>query len=133
LIVLDSHALIWLDAGDRRLGRKARRSADGALRSGALAVSAICFWEIAMQMQRRRIALRRSLARWRLDLFEAGLIELPVNGEIGILAASLGELTGDPADRMIAATAAVHGGTLLTADRSILEWETDLPRQDARV
>jgi PIN domain nuclease of toxin-antitoxin system len=133
LIVLDTHALIWLDAGDRRLGRKTRRTADRALVSGALAVSAISFWEIAVLLQRRRIALGKAPARWRLDLFEAGLVELPLNGEIAIFAASLGELQGDPADRMIAATAAVHGGTLVTADRSILEWESDLPRQDARV
>jgi hypothetical protein len=51
-----------LAAGDRRLGRRARRAADRALPAGVLAVSAISFREIAMQMRRGRIALRKSLA-----------------------------------------------------------------------
>jgi PIN domain nuclease of toxin-antitoxin system len=133
VIVLDTHALVWLDAGDRRLGRRARRDADRALASSALAVSAVTFWEVAMLIRRGRIVLQKPPATWRLDLLQAGLVELELSGEIGILAASLEELAGDPADRMIAASAAFHGGTLLTADRSILDWKSDLPRRDARV
>ncbi|HVR28229.1 MAG TPA: type II toxin-antitoxin system VapC family toxin [Thermoanaerobaculia bacterium] len=132
MILLDTHALIWLDAGDSRFGRKARRTADKALVAGDLAVSAVSFWEAAMLRLRGRISLQKPLAAWRLSLIEAGLAEIALTGEIGILAASLEDLPGDPADRMIAATAAHQGATLLTGDRAILDWKGDLRRQDAR-
>lgn len=133
MILLDTHSLVWLDAGDRRLGKKARGAADRALAGGDLAVSAISFWEIAMLIRRGRISLARPVASWRGDLLEAGLVELALAGEVAILAAAFEDLPGDPADRMIAATAAFHGGTLLTADRAILEWKSDVARQDARL
>jgi PIN domain nuclease of toxin-antitoxin system len=38
----------------------------------------------------------------------------------------------DPADRIIAATANVHGATLLTADDRLLDWPGRLARHDAR-
>jgi PIN domain nuclease of toxin-antitoxin system len=44
---------------------------------------------------------------------------------------SAGDLHGDPADRLIVATAIVHGATLMTADRALLRWRHPLPRQDA--
>ncbi len=133
MILLDTHALVWLDAGDKRLGKKAHRAVDRALADGELAVSAIGFWEVAMLIRRGRISLAIPVAAWRADLLRAGLVELPLTGEIGILAASLDDLPGDPADRMIAATASTHGGTLLTADRPLLEWKGHLSRLDARL
>lgn len=40
-----------------------------------------------------------------------------------IRAAQLRSFHGDPADRMIVATALENGATLLTADSKILSWE----------
>jgi PIN domain nuclease of toxin-antitoxin system len=37
----------------------------------------------------------------------------------------------DPADRFIVATSLQLGATLVTADKQILDWGGDLPRQDA--
>ena len=50
-----------------------------------------------------------------------GLIELGVGGEIGIKAAGLAAFHGDPADRLIAATALQHLLTLVTADKKTLK------------
>ena len=44
-VLLDTHALIWLDQDDPSLGAEARKRADLALQQGRLAVSAISFWE----------------------------------------------------------------------------------------
>jgi len=59
-----------------------------------------------------------------------GLLEIPVDGEIGIAAAQL-DLHGDPADRIIAATAQMKGAILLTADQPLLQWNNPLQRADA--
>lgn len=46
---------------------------------------------------------------------------MPVDGNIGVRAAELTGFHGDPADRIIVATA-LGGHQLVTADRRILEW-----------
>ena len=70
--------------------------------------------------------------RWRRELFEEGLVEIPVDGEIGIRANELLGLHDDPTDRIIVATAQ-YGHRLVTADHNILAWGGDLYRLDARV
>ncbi|GAB6057190.1 PIN domain-containing protein [Desulfonatronum parangueonense] len=52
----------------------------------------------------------------------SGLRELPLNGELSILAVELQNLHKDPADRFIAATALFFSYILITADARLLEW-----------
>ena len=132
LILLDTHALIWLDQDDPALGGNARTTADEALRDGALAVSAISFWEVAMLAARGRIAIGLPIFRWRLDLLGSGLIEIALDGQVALAASTLVGLHRDPADRFIVATAQAVGATLLTADQMLLDWADRLVRQDAR-
>lgn len=133
LILIDTHALIWLDRDDTSLGQISRKLADEALRDEALAVSAVTFWEIAMLIVKGRFAMDVDLERWRLDLIGAGLVELPLDGKIGVAAARLDDLHGDPADRFILATANANDAVLLTADRHLLAWPGQLGRHDARL
>ena len=133
LILIDTHALIWLDQNDPALGRHSRELADEALNDGTLAVSAMSFWEIAMLVVKGRITKDIDLKRWRLDLIGSGLVELPLDGGIGITAAQLSDLHGDPADRFILAPALANDATLLTADRQLLDWPGTLQRHDARL
>ena len=58
-----------------------------------------------------RITLALLPTAWRRDLLSLGLVEIPVDGAIGIAAAQL-DLHGDPADRIIAATAQMKGAVL---------------------
>ena len=132
MILLDTHTLIWLAEADSKLGQKAAESADWALKENELVVSAITFWEVAMLAQRERIVLSIPADVWRHRLLDMGLMEIPISGEIGITAAELKGFHGDPADRFIAATAILGGGTLVTADEAILSWSGELMRQDAR-
>ena len=130
VIVLDTHVLIWLRSGDRRLGSTARREIDQALELGDAAASSISFWEVALLAERRRIELDFEVGEWRQLLLREGLLEIPVNGDIAIRAAKLEGLRRDPADRLIIATA-LEGHQLVTADRQILDWQSSLDRLDA--
>ena len=132
MIVLDRHVLVWLDQGLPDLGPDCRASADRALADDALTVSAISFWEVAMLVTRKRLVLELGVDRWRRELLAAGLREIPVDGRVGIRAASLTDLHRDPADRFIAATAELHEASLATADRRLLDWRSEVPRVDAR-
>ncbi len=131
-LVLDTHTLVGLVEGESRLGRKSRELAQAALQSDVLAVSAICFWEIAMLVKSGRLGLAMPTSEWHRGSLNLGILEAPVTGQIGILAEESAGLPGDSADRIITATAIVLNATLLTADQRILNWPVNLTRFDAR-
>jgi PIN domain nuclease of toxin-antitoxin system len=110
----------------------ARQSIDAAQKDNGLAVSAISFWEIAMLVAKGRIVMDIPLSAWRQDLLNLGLVEIPVDGEVGIAAVQFEDLHNDPADRIIIATALLQRAVLVTADHRILEWPGKLDRLDAR-
>ena len=131
MILLDTHVLIWQEQGDVRLGRQTRRVIERALQEDRAAVSAISFWEVGMRVQKGRLDLLFDLGAWRRDLLDRGLIEIPVDGGIAARAGLLPDMHGDPADRIIVATA-LEGHQLVTADVKILRWPGPLGRLDAR-
>ena len=130
MILLDTHVLVWLLFDDRRLGRRTRRAIDRSWAAHEVAVSAVTFWEVALLHEKRRLTLLRDIASWRQTLFQDGLVEIAVDGEIGIRAASLTDFHADPADRLIVATA-LGGHQLVTADHRILSWSGHLRQLDA--
>lgn len=130
MILLDTHVLLWLRIGDTRLGSLARREIDHAWQSGELAVSSISFWEIAMLKSKNRIDFPESLELWRRVQLEQGMVEIPIDGRIGLRAADLRDFHPDPADRLIVATA-LDGHRLITADGRILGWSGKLDRLPA--
>ena len=93
-----------------------------------VAVSAITFWEVAMLHDKGRIAFTADVEIWRRELLASGLVEIPVDGVIGVLAGNLPYPKGDPADRLIIATAMAGGHRLVTSDRDILDWPGPLNR-----
>jgi PIN domain nuclease of toxin-antitoxin system len=131
VIVLDTHALVWMDRNDSMLGPQTRALIENTWRSDVVAVSAISFWETFMLADCGRIVLPVPAEAWRVDLLQAGLREIALDGRVALLAARLEGLHRDPADRFIVATSFQLGATLVTADTQILGWSGDLLRQDA--
>lgn len=84
-----------------------------------------------MLQEKGRIQLPAELSTWRGALLREGLIEIPVDGAIAARAGSLRGIHGDPADRVILATA-LEGHQLITADTRLLDWPGDIARLDAR-
>lgn len=119
MIVLDTHAWLWWIAEPRRLSAPARHAIDEAERLG---VSTLSAWEVAMLVRRGRISLDRDVATWiRQALGHARVTPLPPSAEVAIAAGLLdGEgFPGDPADRLIYATARAERARLVTRDRAI--------------
>ena len=131
MMLLDTHILLWQRWGDQRLGVQTRDSLQHSLHEEEAAVSAITFWEVAMRIQKGQINFDLDLYEWRSTLISQGLIEIPVDGSIAARAGLLANIHGDPADRIIIATA-LGGHRLVTADERILGWSGNLDRLDAR-
>lgn len=132
MILLDTHVLVWLDTDDRRLGRKTRKLIADRWESGAVAVSAITFWEVGLLCERGRFKPAAPLATWRDQWLKAGLTELALDGGTATRALELSGISPDPADRFIAAAAITTDATLITADTLLLGWRHTLARHDAR-
>lgn len=121
MIVLDTHALVWWISGDSTLSKKAKAAIERERDGGAIIVSSISAWEIAMLVARERLVLSMDVGSW---LATTGQIEavrfLPVDVEIAIKSVDLpGEFHKDPADRMIVATARKLAAPLVTKDERI--------------
>lgn len=132
MILLDTHVLLWYTKGLDTLGVRARQLADEALSRNELVASAITFWEVEMLIRRGRLDLMQSTTAWRQTLLDQGLMEVPIAGDVGIMAAALPDFHRDPADRFITATALQHSAQLVTADDRILGWTGALLRHNAR-
>lgn len=118
MIVLDTHAWLWWVSEPTRLGKNARRVLDSARRIG---VPAICCLEVAVLAARQRIQLDRPPLEWLLAALELPRVDLlPLSAAVAVRAAGLPQsFPGDPADRLIVATAAIEQATLVTRDKQI--------------
>jgi PIN domain nuclease of toxin-antitoxin system len=118
VILLDTHALVWWAADKARLSVRARRAILKASRDGYIAASAISLFEIATAIRRGRLVLEVPPEQWLTDLRLLPELRIePVSAEIAEIAGSFdGKFPGDPADRIIAATAVALGLKLITAD-----------------
>ncbi len=113
--VFDTHVWLRASAGDPQL--KALQNF-----RGVAMVSAISVWEVAMLASKGRIDLQPDAAAWiRTNLQPPVRLE-PLHPEISLESCRLEDFHGDPADRLIVATAIVLGAPLITADRQIISW-----------
>ena len=131
MLLLDSHVLVWLAAGHPQLGARAVRAIDKALMGDGVAVSSFSYWEIETLVLKKRIRGLSSAEELRSQAVALGLLELELDGAIAIAAARLRAFHGDPADRILVATAQSRSATLVTADQSLLEWRSGLRTLDA--
>lgn len=121
LIVLDTHALLWWVSESKRLSAKARRAIRAATARAPAAASTISVLEIAAAVRRGRLELAAPLDGWLADLRLLPELRFePVSVEISRRAGTFDDsLPGDPADRIIAATAIALHARLVTADENL--------------
>lgn len=125
LLVLDTHVWVWLLNGDaQRLSEEGLAAIERASQSGQLGVSAISVWEVGMLEAKGRIRFSQICIDWvRQALAAPGLRLLPLTPEIAIESSRLpGQIQGDPADRILAATTRILNATLVTQDQQLLNY-----------
>lgn len=124
MIVLDTNAFIWAFMGVGRLGERSRAAIEEARAGDGVAVSPITIWEISMLADKDRLHLGEDVMVWISAALAAPRVNLaPISAEIGVDAGRLpGSIHGDPADRVIIATARALRCPLLTSDGRILAY-----------
>jgi len=123
VIVLDTHAWLWWVSSPEMLSPAARDAMEGAR---SLGISPISCWELATKVAQGKLRLDRELDVWvHQALARPRLRVAELLPEIAVAAGQLGAegFHGDPADRMIVATALHHDSLLVTKDQAIREFE----------
>ncbi len=121
-IICDTHIPIFYQDAPNRLSRLARETFMRGIEKGGLALADISLWEIAMLFSRGRLNTRAPTTPtdYIRDLIVGYRIEvLPITTDIAVKAQSSIFVHGDPADRLISATAIVHRAPLLTLDEKL--------------
>ena len=124
-LLLDTHVWVWAIEGDtRHLQPAVARAIEAGARAVRLYVSAVSAWELAMLIQKGRLRLARDVRDWIAESRRPpGVLVAPLTAEIAVDAAVLPAFgDGDPADRMIVATARALGAELVTADRRLIRY-----------
>lgn len=125
LIVLDTHVWIWLMSGSSELvSSPCLQTIESAVKQAKIRIPAISVWEVAMLEASERIRLTIDCLDWIKQALSApGISMVPLTPEIAVQSTRLpGNFHGDPADRMIVATARRLDAFLITQDQRILEY-----------
>ncbi len=121
-IICDTHVLVFYAEGSDRLTDNAKVWIEKGKKSNMLACSDMSLWEIGMLHNKNRLNryYDNGIENYIQDIIDAlQLTVLPISPKIAELAQSAEFSHGDPADRIIAATAIAHNAALITADAKL--------------
>jgi PIN domain nuclease of toxin-antitoxin system len=118
MLLLDTHALVWLASDQTRLPEKALQGLRNS--AGNLYVSAVSAWELATLVRLNRLHLPRTAAEFYEEALDChGITELVIDGHIALHAVGLPPIHNDPFDRILIATAELNNLRIVTKDTII--------------
>ena len=121
-LLLDTHVWLWWLLGSERLSASERRALDQLAASGNVCLAAMSLWEAQMLQAKGHLILNRPFPAWLRQAAATDVVQLlPLNADVVVIAVDALPNTfhGDPADRLIVATAVAHGLPLATHDQAI--------------
>jgi PIN domain nuclease of toxin-antitoxin system len=120
-VLLDTHYWVWWLTAESPLTAKDRVALDSAAERRQLFISAISLWEVQMLHAKGRLILPVALEEWLERAASENVVTiLPLDVEVVTALDALPEsFHGDPADRLIIATARAHRLALATRDKAL--------------
>lgn len=119
-LLLDTHVLLWLLAGDKRLTRSSREMLTGA---DTVVVSVVSAWEIALKAAAGKLRAPTNLEE---AVLESGLTTTTLGFADIEESTRLPAHHSDPFDRILVAQARVRGLTFVTRDRQLERYDVPL-------
>jgi len=125
MILLDTHAWVWLVSNPGNLSEAAKNSLETAMEENAVYVSSISVWEVALLVLRKRLKLTMDVNDWIRKSEQLPFMKfVPINNFIAVQSVYLSPpLHKDPADRIIIATAKSMGMPIVTKDDKIRNYK----------
>lgn len=123
MLLLDTHLLIWGAFLPERLSTKARRTVDDAVE---VYFSVASLWEVAIKFGNGRSDFNFDPAELRTELLGRGYRELAIFSDHALAAVMLPAIHRDPFDRMLIAQARVERLHLVTADRLVASYDSQI-------
>jgi PIN domain nuclease of toxin-antitoxin system len=122
VILADTQIVLWMTLSQDKLSEPAATALRNAQRNNeGVGIASSTLWEIAMLVSKRRVVCPYPISKY-LQLVERMYQVHPINADIAERSTLFSDAyPKDPTDRLIGATALVHGLTLVTADTAIRE------------
>ena len=121
MILLDTHALLWLLSDSKRLSARARTQ----ILNNELCISVVSLWELAIKAslpkEEKRLNINQNISQIAYICEERGITILPVTPEDCDYMMTLPHIHEDPFDRMILAQSVVRKLPIITKDSNILK------------
>ena len=124
MIVLDTHVWLWWLSNPEMLSQQADDAVQLAVEENNICISSISAWEISMLVSKGRLELSIEVRDWIRKTEALPFVNfVPVDNTIAMRSVALpGSFHGDPADRIIVATAMTNGAKLVSKDRKIQDY-----------
>ena len=119
-LLLDTHALIWLFQGNRRISEALLEQIHKA---DSLAISVASLWEIAIKKSIGKLDLEDSVSEYEQICRRGGIAILPISVDALEGIQQLPNIHRDPFDRLLIATAVEEGMALVTNDEKIRRYD----------
>lgn len=118
-LLLDTHIWIWSLSRPAKLRRPVARAIESP--RNELRLSPVSIWEVIVLTEKGRLKHIRDGLEW-IDKArrELPVLDAPLTAEVAREACLVRLGTGDPADRLIVATARAHQCTLVTSDEALI-------------
>jgi len=122
-LLLDTHVWIWLSDAPERVPPACVDLVRHAEPSGRVHLSPISVWELGMLARKGRVTVTPDVRAWVARTLDSHLRVAPLTPDMALDAAFLPQAAmGDPADRLLVATARALGAALVTRDAAILDY-----------
>ncbi len=118
-LLLDTHIWLWSHLEPERLSRQVTKALLAP--DAELWLSPISVWEFLLLAEKGRVVVRGKPRDWvEAALAKAPMQDARLNLEVALHSRTIQTEHDDPADRFLAATAAVYDLTLVTEDHRLL-------------
>ena len=122
-VVLDTCAVIWWSLDPDKLSQTAKNACIEMEKAKNALVPSICIWEIAIKIKNNKLDLGVDLDKYVAVLKKSDVVTIvPINEDIWLKSVSLDWSHRDPADRVVVALAEIEQAAIMTSDRKILSF-----------